>query len=244
MLNSLFGRDALVLRGVAEAHPASLLNNALRALGVGVDDEGTGGIVQIDFLERMARDPKTERSYWAGWKDYVIQSGSDLATRYKAVKLVEMAESISSGERQLVETVKPKTLYMEGCERYPSSVIGLVARNNGANVVYLDESFRPYLEWVESGFKKDLSQVQKGRESHWLHRVLANRPKGASLLIAGKNHLTPLLADGIKNNLPRSYIGMFPQMLSANGIRFSLYADLSRAGEPYSRFGSFASART
>ncbi len=35
-LNSLFGNKKLILKGVAEAHPASLLNTALYSLGVDV----------------------------------------------------------------------------------------------------------------------------------------------------------------------------------------------------------------
>ncbi len=194
-------------------------------------------------MEKMARDPKIERMYWAGWKDYVVQKKFDPLACCEAFKQVERAESISFEERRMVGTLQPKTLYMEGCTRYPSSVIGLVARNSGANVVYLDEGFRPYAEWLESRFKKDLSQVQKGRETHWLYRVLDNKPKGVSLLIAGRNHLVMPSADDVGRSPSRAYIGRFPQMLNAHGVRFSLYADLSRAEGPYSRGMSFAAAR-
>jgi hypothetical protein len=242
-LNSLLGDGKLILKGVAEAHPASLLNNALYSLGVDVRDMETGKPVGNDFLDKMSRDPGIERDYWADWKDYVVRRRADPLVRYEALKQVERAEYISLKERQMVETMELRTLYMEGCTQYPSSVIGLVARNSGANVVHLDEGFHPYVEWQESGFKKDLSEVQRGRESHWLRRVLENKPKGVSLLIAGRNHLVAPSAEDVDRNPSRAYIGKFPQMLDAYGIRFSLYADLSRAEKPHSYCVSFATAR-
>ncbi len=233
LIASLFGKDVLVLRGVAESHPASMLNSVLKCLGQTSDGQEDGPIDR-DYLSRMAGDEKIERLYWQGWKELVLGLASELRlgqkTTFAAWEKIDQAESISFQERRMLELQRPAMLFMEGCAEYPSSVIGLVAQNQGTKVVYLDEGFQPYLDWQRSRFKTDLSYVQKGRESHWLSRVLKNKPRGMSLLIAGRSHLITPTRKEVLETPSRCYIGKFPDLLESERIRFSMYADLSRPG--------------
>lgn len=227
LLDVLFGESVLVVHGVAESHPAAILNNALNALGMKFDGQYENGPIDLDYLKEMAKDERVEICYWEGWKDFVAGSAPDYNAYKWAVGEIERAQSISLEERRMVQSLRPKTLYMEGCSEFPSSVVGLVAERAGARVVYLDEGFQPYSEWQRSRFKTDLSYVQKGRESHWLNRVLKNKPRGTSLLIAGRNHLIRPTQEDVLGNPSRVYIGRFPDLLRKSGIKFSMYADLS-----------------
>ncbi|MBI3412618.1 MAG: hypothetical protein HY051_00870 [Candidatus Aenigmarchaeota archaeon] len=230
MLNLIpesFAHKGLVVRGIAESHPASVLNNALEALGVNFDTGPEDGPVDKELLKRMAADVRVETDYWDFWKGLICDLGANPKSVQWALARVDKAETISLKERRIVNEIKPKKLYIEGCTKYPSSVIGFVAQHAGANVVYLDEGFAPYEEWQESRFSLDLSYVQKGREAHWANQVLRNKPRGTSLLIAGKNHLVrPYYKDVLKER-SRIHIGNFPNMLKEKGIAFTMYADLS-----------------
>ncbi|MBI4168128.1 MAG: hypothetical protein HY515_04165 [Candidatus Aenigmarchaeota archaeon] len=228
LFKDLFGESVLVVQGVAEAHPASILNNALNALGMKFDGQPEDGPIDLDYLREMAKNERVERAYWDGWKHLVSCFANDYNAYKWAAGEIERAQSISLEERRMVQSLRPKTLYVEGCSEFPSSVVGLVAKRMGSNVVCLDEGFEPYLEWQKSKFKIDLSYVQRGREAHWLQMVRENKPHRNSLMIAGRSHLITPSQEDILKSPSRRYIGNFPDLLRCAGIRFSMYADLSQ----------------
>ncbi len=230
MLNlvpQLFGENRFVIQGIAESHPATILNRALFAVGIRFGGELEDGPIDNDYLKKMAMDENIEKDYWESWKWLVMDQTKDYNLQKFAVETIERAQNISSEERTLIEACKPKTLYMEGCSEFPSSVIGFVAENEGIKVVYLDEGFKPYKEWQKNRFNLNLSYVQRGREAHWIGRVVSNKPKGNSLLITGRNHLIPPSPESVNQEPSRAHIGKFPDLLRAAGVKFEMYIDLS-----------------
>ncbi|MBI2085183.1 MAG: hypothetical protein HYT71_01580 [Candidatus Aenigmarchaeota archaeon] len=223
-------RTSLIVHGVAESHPAAVLDSTLNTLGIQFEGEAADGLIDTEFLSEMARDIRVEERYWDFWKDMVVNVSKDQNLAKWALDRISQAERTSLEERKMVYGIRPKKLYIEGCSKYPSSVIGLVAKHAGADVVYLDEGFAPYEKWQENRFKADLSYVQKGREAHWTKRVGKNKPHGTSLLIAGRNHLIRPSEESVVQEPSRVFIGNFPNLLKDKGINFLMYADLTVSG--------------
>lgn len=228
LISRLFSENRPLIHGVAEAHPAAILNSTLDALGITFGGESDNDPADTGFLAEMARDERVEMRYWEGWKYILTNQAQDDSLRRQAVENIERAQSISLEERRMLHSARPETLYIEGCSEFPSSVIGFVAEREGARVVYLDEGFGPYLDWLRSHFRTDRSVVQKGRELHWLGNVLKSSPGRKSMLIAGGNHLVRPSPEDVLKEPSRGYTGRFPGMLEGAGINFSMYADLSR----------------
>ncbi len=227
LLPRLFGENRLLVQGIAESHPAVMLNTALSAIGANFDGGPEDGPIDNDYLRKMANNPRVETSYWDSWKWLILDFTENPVLRRYALEKVEQAQKISLAERKIIEAHKPKILYIEGCSDFPSSVVGFVAEKQGTKVIYLDEDFQPYREWQESRFKLDLSYVQKGREAHWAARVVTNKPRGNSLLIAGRNHLITPTQGSVEQNPSRKHIGKFPDLLRMRGVEFEMYVDLS-----------------
>ncbi len=235
-LNFLFGgNNELILRGVAEAHPATKLENALYVLGAGLNTNTEP--VAESMMQTLARNRKAEIEFWHSWEDYARNTRANPEVRAWALNEISQAGSISLGERSLVTSLLPENLYLEGCREMPSSVIGFVAENLGINVIYLDKGFRPYLEWLRN--RGDKQVVQKGREYHWAGRVGQNPPRGTSLTIVGRNHLIRPSPRSVAENPAHAYIGNFPRLLGQIGIKYRFFADFSG---PYSTHGTMQMA--
>jgi len=131
LISDLFRRDTLIVHGVAESHPASILNSTFEMLGLNFEGEAADGPIDTELLKEMARDVRVENDYWTFWKDMVRTLPQHSRLTQWALASIGEAESISLEERRIVHILKPKKLYIEGCIKYPSSVIGFVAHYAG-----------------------------------------------------------------------------------------------------------------
>lgn len=225
--------------GIGETHPGALLIAAFSLLDNAVQRITYGAPFQAEirgykdfksvlkyYAEKVEQkaifDEEEEARCWSDLRKAV--SNISISDKQESLNLLERAESIAKGVKETIYSLRPDTLYLEGIEeRYYTAESGILtaARKVNAPVVFLDKGFQPYEDYQEGRIGE--GELHKGREPHWIQRIIENPPKERPLLVIGNDHITG----------SRKYpddIGHFPQLLRENGFELKLLKELVAEG--------------